>query len=72
MIRSSGFNRNMGCIEIVVINQSFLWKNLFNRNMGCIEMLLYQLATLWQFRLIETWDVLKFGRLVEDVDHELV
>ena len=33
---------------------------LINRNMGCIEMFQSQYYQLHQFRLIETWDVLKF------------
>ncbi len=49
----------MGCIEILLSNPytaAFSW---INRNMGCIEIASKIAVYLPNYRLIETWDVLK-------------
>ena len=54
-------NRNMRCIEMWIhIFQHFSWFRI-NRNMRCIEILLNILLRQKIFRLIETWDVLKWS-----------
>ena len=56
-------NRNMRCIEIT---QRFGRKKLaaqINRNMRCIEIVKTSMEIASSIRLIETWDVLKWGRI---------
>ena len=43
----SSFNRNMGCIEIVVIFPGGKSQRVFNRNMGCIEIALFVLQSYY-------------------------
>ena len=53
-------NRNMRCIEMTYTEVwSAAWIEI-NRNMRCIEIWLWNKQFLHRFRLIETWDVLKF------------
>ena len=54
-------NRNMGCIEIVGLALRQLFVGQINRNMGCIEIQWTFLTRRLLPRLIETWDVLKYG-----------
>ena len=49
----------MGCIEINNIVIRIALSVVINRNMGCIEMVKFLEILMCQFRLIETWDVLK-------------
>ena len=53
------FNRNMGCIEIVILHQPARCTAEFNRNMGCIEIPIKYINIRRNEGLIETWDVLK-------------
>ena len=56
----SAINRNMRCIEMPALCLLLFWSDLINRNMRCIEMLFRWVYTHLPWRLIETWDVLKF------------
>ncbi len=53
-------NRNMRCIEIVKHGSGRKKKDKINRNMRCIEMESMGSYSSTVYRLIETWDVLKF------------
>ena len=53
-------NRNMGCIEMQLDIFDMTRPALINRNMGCIEIEFQYLKGIYKFRLIETWDVLKW------------
>ena len=53
-------NRNMRCIEIPIFRDSRSLPCLINRNMRCIEMAFFRYQKEGFYRLIETWDVLKY------------
>ena len=54
----------MGCIEIYAQAARFIHYNMFNRNMGCIEIRNVRPNQQRRAGLIETWDVLKFVKVI--------
>ena len=58
-------NINMRCIEIEVFHASYCCNSLININMRCIEIFDYISKTYAHYGLTLTWDVLKWGRLLQ-------
>ena len=57
----------MGCIEMEIMLKLLRRWTWINRNMGCIEILINWDHAVPKIRLIETWDVLKFVRLLAPI-----